>query len=163
MQVIQKENAKKEELVEAIELAVRYFDNLPEEQQNQWAKLMYYLVLLIRHRRGLDEQDELISVVKESIYQHKRREEVEKMGKTAAEELIEQGVEQGIEQGIEQGKRQGIIQSKQEDLLELMQVKFDFVPGQIEDKIKTIQDMDELTALFRRGLTARSIDEIRIK
>ena len=59
LSVIQKEKATKEELAEAIKLAVKHFDSLPEEQQNQWAKLMYYLVLLIRHRRGLDEQDEL--------------------------------------------------------------------------------------------------------
>ena len=155
LQVIQKENATKEELTEAIELAVQHLDSLPAEQQNQWAKLMYYLVLLIKHRRGSDEQDELISVVKESIYEHKRQEEVEKMGKTAAQVLIEEG--------IEQGRRQGIVESKREDLLELMKVKFHFVPKNIEDGIKTIQDIDELTSLFRRGLTAESIDKMGIE
>ncbi|HIE29526.1 TPA: hypothetical protein EYP66_19830 [Candidatus Poribacteria bacterium] len=158
LQVIQKENATKEEVTEAIELAVKHFDSFPSEQQNQWAKLMYYLVLLIRHRRGSDEQDELISVVKESIYEHKRREEVEEMGRTAAQELIEQGIAQGIAQGIEQG----IIQSKQEDLLELMKVKFDSVPQSVTDKIKRMQDTGRLNELIRKILTVRSIDEMGI-
>ena len=158
LQVIQKENATKEEVTEVIKLAVKQFDSLPLEQQHQWAKLMYYLILLIYHRRVPGEHNELISVVTESVGEKLRREEVEKMGKTTAQVLIEEG----IERGIKQGKRQGIIQSKQEDLFELMQVKFNSVPKQIEDRIKTIQDIDELTLLFRRGLTAKNIDEMGI-
>ncbi len=154
LQVIQKENATKEELTEAIKLAVQHLDNLPVEQQNQWAKLMYYLVLLIKHRRGSDEQDELISVVKESIYEHKRQEEVEKMGKTAAQVLIEEGIEQGMARGI--------IQSKQEDLLELMKVKFHSVPQTVTEKIKRMQDTGRLNELIRKILTVRSIDEMGI-
>ena len=88
------------------------------------------------------------------------------MGKTAAQVLIEEGIkrgiEQGIERGIEQGRRQGIVEGKQENLLELMKVKFHSVPKNIEDRIKTIQDIDELTSLLRRGLTAKSIDEMGI-
>ena len=72
------------------------------------------------------------------------------MGRTAAQDLIEQGMARGI------------IQSKQEDLLELMKVKFHSVPKNIEDRIKTIQDIDELTSLLRRGLTAESIDKMGI-
>jgi len=47
LQVIQKENESREELSEAIKSAVECLDSLPREQQNQWAKLMYYLLLLI--------------------------------------------------------------------------------------------------------------------
>ena len=67
LRVIQREYANKEEFVEALKTAVSNLDKLPEEERNQWAKLMYYLVLLIFHRREKEEQPELISLVKKLI------------------------------------------------------------------------------------------------
>jgi len=63
--VIQKEDATKEEFFLALKLAVSNLDKLPKER-NQWEKLMYYLVLLILHRRETEEQPSLLAMVNET-------------------------------------------------------------------------------------------------
>ncbi len=159
LHVIQKEDAKKEELAEALRLAVSNLDKLSEEERNQWEKLMYYLVLLIFHRRDAEEQPELLSVVNETVKDYNRREEVSKMGRTAAQALIEEGKEIGIGLGI----KQGALQARQEDLLKFMQARFSHVPSTMEQKILTIQDMDKLSALIERVARANNIDEVSVE
>jgi hypothetical protein len=83
LRAIQHENADTEEFAEALKVAVSHLDTLPKEERNQWEKLMWYLVLLIFHRRDTEEQSELISLVDETTTDRNRREEVLKMGRTA--------------------------------------------------------------------------------
>ena len=108
---------------------------------------MYYLVLLIFHRRDKEEQPELISLVNETVKDRHRREEVSKMGRTAAQALIEEGA----------------LQARQEALLDFIQSKFDSIPDSIERRIQAIQDMNKLRELTRRVPKANSIDEIGIE
>jgi len=159
LRVIQKEYATKEEFVQALKLAVSNLDRLPEEERNQWAKLMWYLVLLIFHRREKGEQPELLSVVNETVKDRNRREEVLKMGITAAQALIEEGKEIGIEIGVEQGA----LQTGQEFLIEFIQSKFGSVPNTVENQIKAIRDINRLRELTRRIPKVSSIDEIDIE
>ena len=151
LHVIQKEYATKEEFAEALKLAVSNLDKLPEEERNQWEKLMYYLVLLIFHRRDTEEQPELLSALNETVKDHKRREEVSKMGRTAAQALIEEG------------EVRGALRTRQEDLLEFMLGKFGSIPQGIESRIQSIQDVDRLKTLIRKVIHASSIDEIDIE
>lgn len=150
LRVIQKEDASKGEFAEALKEAVSNLDQLPEEDRNQWAKLMYYLVLLIFHRREKEEQPELISLVDETVKDNRRREEVVKMGRTAAQALIEEG------------EVRGALRTRQEDLLEFMQGKFGLIPQNIEHRIQAIQDVNRLKALIRNIIHANSIDELNI-
>ena len=77
------------------------------------------------------------------------------MGRTIAQTLIEEGMEIGVERGI--------IQTKQEVLLDLIRFRFQSIRPEMDDKIRSIQDVDRLTALFRRALSANSIDEFNIE
>ena len=126
-------------------------DKLSEEERNQWEKLMYYLVLLILHRRDEEERPELLSVVNETVKDRKRREEVSKMGRTAAQALIEEG------------KEMGVLQARQEDLMEFMRGKFGSIPQRIENKIQAITDIDHLKGLIRNVIHVVSIDELNIE
>ena len=146
LRVIQKEGATTEEFAEALKLAVANLDKLPEAERNQWEKLMYYLVLLIFHRRDKEEQPELISLVDETVKDRNRREEVSKMGRTAAEALMEEGA----------------LRTRREVLLELMQDKFGSIPQQIERRIQFIRDIDRLKTLTRNIIHASNIDDIDI-
>ena len=151
LRVIQKEDAKKEEFASALRKAVSHLDKLPETERNQWEKLMYYLVLLILHRRDTEEQPDLLSVVNETVKDHNRREEVSKMGRTAAQALIDEG------------KELGALQTRQEDLLKFMQARFSHVPNAVEQKIVAIQDMDKLSTLIERVASANNISDINIE
>jgi len=93
------------------------------------------------------------------------------MGRTIAQALIEEGMEIGVEKGMEIGVEKGmeigvekgIIQTNQERLIELIQFRFRDIRSKINDKIRSIQDVDRLTALFRRALSVNSIDELGIE
>jgi len=73
--------------------------------------------------------------------------EVAKMGRTAAQALIEEGT----------------LRTRKETLLELMQGRFGAVPPKIESDIQTIRDIDRLKAIFQRAIYARSLDELDIE
>ena len=73
--------------------------------------------------------------------------EVAKMGRTAAQALIEEGT----------------LRTRKETLLELMQGRFGPVPPKIESNIQTIRDIDRLKAIFQRAIYARSLDELDIE
>ena len=151
LRAIQKEYASKEEFAEALKLAVSNLDRLPEAERNQWEKLMYYLVLLIFHRREKEEQPEFISLVEGTVKDRNRREEVAKMGRTAAQALIEEGRELGA------------LQTRQEDLLKFIQVRFSHIPRAVEQKIVAIQDMDKLNTLIERVASANNINDISVE
>jgi len=151
LRAIQKEDAKKEEFSEALRLAVSNLDRLPEGERNQWEKLMWYLVLLIFHRREKEEQSEFISLVDGTVKDRDRREEVAKMGRTAAQALIEEG------------EVRGALRASQGALLKFMQARFSHVPSTMEQKILAIQDMDKLSTLIERVARANNINEVSIE
>ena len=51
-----------ETLEQVLAQAVAGLDDLPEDDWAQWHDAMYYLILLIHHRRAVSEQDRLVSV-----------------------------------------------------------------------------------------------------
>jgi len=67
LSVIRKENADKEELKDALRHAIENISRLPEEEVHQWNRAMYFLVLLIYHRRPPNEHEELREIVRECI------------------------------------------------------------------------------------------------
>jgi len=112
---------------------------------------MHYILLLIYNRREPEEHTQLTDIIVDAVQDRERREEVSKMGRTIAQELIEEGVEKGI------------IQTKREYLIELMQFRFQSISPEMNDKIRSIKDVDRLTELFRRALSANSIDDLNIE
>jgi hypothetical protein len=112
---------------------------------------MYYLVLLILHRRDVEEQPELLSIVNETVTNNRRREEVAKMGRTAAQALMEEG------------EVRGALKTGQEFLIEFMHSKFGPIPNNVEQRIKAIEDINSLRELTRRVPKANSIDELNIE
>jgi len=77
------------------------------------------------------------------------------MSKTFAQELIEEG------EAI--GEKRGIIMTKQDDLLRLLRGKFGSIPQNLMEKIKSIQQADELDDLFDRAITAETINDVGIE
>ena len=86
------------------------------------------------------------------------------MGKTIAEELIEEGKELGLQRGKELGEElglgKGILQSRQEVLLRLLRAKFGTLPPAIVEQIEALGDVSRLDALLEKVLTARSLEEM---
>ena len=151
LRVVQKEFASTETFIETLTSTVARLAELPPGEQNQWAKLMYYIVLLIRHRRDRVEQDELLELITETVHERTLQEEVEKMGQTGAEWYMQQG------------EKRGALRAKREDLLNLITIKFGSVPPAVSRKIKAIRSTRRLDDLLEKGYTANTIEEIGIE
>ena len=80
--VLQKEHATKEDMRAALIEAVAHIDTLDDEKAQQWRRAIFYLYLLILHRRPLEEHDELKTLVHQHIQETSRREEGETMAQT---------------------------------------------------------------------------------
>ena len=154
--VLQKEHASKEEISTALTEAVTHIDTLDEEETQQWKRGIFYLYLLILHRRPPDEHEELQTLVHQHIQETSRKEEGETMAQTMAEYLIEQGEKQGEKRG----ERRGETRAKREDILKLIRLRFDPVPNPVISKISAIRSLSRLDTLFERVATAKTLDDI---
>ncbi len=141
--VLQQENADEETLIDAMLKTFSYFDTLGEEYAPQRRKAMIYLILFILHRRPPDEHKNLITLIDQRTHDM----EVEKM----AQSIIEITKEEGREEGIEEAKR--------EDIIKLLQIKFDNVPESITKKINGIQNLSRLNSLFEKAATIDTLDD----
>ena len=150
--VLQKEHADKEEMRIALMEAVAHIDTLDEEKTQQWRRAIFYLYLLILHRRPTDEHDELKTLVHQHIQETSRREEGETMAQTMAEYLMEQGERRG--------ERRGETHAKREAVLKLLRFRFNTVPESVTNRITSIRSLSRLDALFEETLTAETLDDI---
>ena len=162
--VVQKEHADREELRAALLEAVRHIDTLDEEKSQQWRRAIFYLYLLILHRRPSEEHEELKTLVHQQIQETSRREEGETMAQTMAEYLIEEGERRGERRGVEEGERRGErrgeTQAKREAVLKLLRLRFDTVPEFITSRITSIRSLSRLDSLFEKAVIAQTLDDI---
>jgi len=75
---------------------------------------------------------------------------------TRIQYLRHEGIEECIEQGSEQGGRQRAI----EDILEVMEIRFDLHEADpLSTRIATIEDLQRLKQLLRAAVQVSSLDE----
>ena len=145
--VLRKEHANKQEIRTALIEAVKHINTLEPEKVQQWRRSIFYLYLLIIHRRSPEEHDELKTLVHQHIQETSYREEGEKMVQTMAEHLIEQG------------ETRGRTQAKREDILKLLRLRFETVPESVTNKISAIRSLSRLDSLFEKAATAQTLDD----
>ena len=151
LRVMQKEKSTQGEFREALQVAIRRLELMPPAERANWENLIHFLLAFIKHRREVTEHDGLFDIIRTNITDRSRREEVESMGKTMAQLLIEEGREEGREEG------------KAEFLIRLLQIKFGFVPQDIVEKISSIHHIDQLEALLDCSIRAETLDEVKIE
>jgi len=96
----------------------------------------------------------LIEIVEQGIKEERRREEVEKLNQTITEKLIREGEERG--------EKRGLLKAKREDILKIMQLRFDPVPQSVVKKVKLMRSMKRLDALLEKAATANNIAELEM-
>ncbi len=154
--VLQKEHANKEEISEALVAAVRHIDTLDAEHIGQWRRAIFYLYLLIWHRRPTAEHDELKTLVHQEVQQSTHREEGEAMAQTMADYLFEQGQKQG--QIL--GEKRGETRARREVLLRILRLKFEDIPEPIIKKVTAMRSLSRLDTLIEKAATTQTLDEI---
>jgi hypothetical protein len=163
LRVIQKEEATREELTAALLAAIDDLETLSPEEAGTWEKLVYYLILLIYHRRDPSEHDVLMEQVKGRVRAHFRKEEVATMRQTIAQALIQEGRELGVQEGRELGFTEATIQTKQGVLMMLLRTRFGALPPNTVQRIQSISEIDRLDTLLNRFVTATSLEGIGIE
>ena len=153
LEIIRQEDATKADFEVVLRQVVQVLKELPEESP-QWSRAIYYLVLLIYHRRPTDERETLMNIVAQTLVERGQIEEVQDMPQTIAEYFIQQGEERG--------EKRGELRAKREAVLKLLQLRFDSVPPAVVKKVKSVRRVDRLNALFDQAATANSISEIEI-
>ena len=76
---------------------------------------------------------------------------------TIAEEWIQEGFEKGMQQGIQQG----ILQNARDNILDILEVRFETVSQSLLKRLKEINDPDILKMLHKKALLSESLDEFR--
>ncbi len=133
--VLQQENADIETLSTALFEAVPHVKHL--------RKAIAYLVLLILHRRPAAEHEDLIRLVEQQAHDM----EVENMAKSMADVLREQG------------EARGETRAKRENIIKLLQIRFDNVPETVTQKVNKIRSLSRLNSLFEKAATINTLDD----
>jgi len=77
---------------------------------------------------------------------------------TTAEKI---GMEKGIQQGIQQGVQRGILEKAREDVVEILEARFELVSGSIVKTINGIDDPSVLKMLLKKAATVDSLEEFK--
>ena len=72
---------------------------------------------------------------------------------------IEQAMNQGLSQGLSQGRSQGRLLTLQEDVIEVLAVRFDTVPEGLSEAIREITEESRLRTLHKAALRATSLED----
>jgi len=75
---------------------------------------------------------------------------------------IQQGIQKGINEGIEQGRTRGQLEKAQEDILEVLEVRFADVPFTLKEEIICCNDLNRLNKAHRHALLITSVDEFEL-
>ena len=156
LRVIQAEDIPPEEFAPLFTSVVASLETLPPEQQAEWQRALFYLVLLIQHRRSAQEYDKLISIVQESV-SRQHQEEVAHMVYSAAQAFRAEGRLKGREEGLEEGLEKG----RAETLLEQLDYRFGPLPAQVASAIRALPPK-RLQEITRQILLVQSLDELHL-
>jgi predicted transposase YdaD len=156
MWALQQAEGPLEKFIAVLQEVMAHLEILPDREHQAWVKAVYYLALIIYHRREAPDRPALLEVIQAGVKDRRQQEEIEEMGKTIAQALIEEGEARGEVRG----KAQGSLQTRQEILLALLEEKFGTLSAQIHEQVQAIRDSERLSALIRRILTANTLSDL---
>jgi len=94
-----------------------------------------------------------------------RNSKLSKNAMSLAEQFRQEGreetrslAEQFRQEGIEEGRQKGLIFSKQQAIIEALEIRFQRVPGGLREEIELISDSNKLTHLHRAAITSADLE-----
>jgi hypothetical protein len=161
LRVLQKENSNEVEFEDELKLIVEGLKKRLSEKQTDWQKFMLFLLAFIIHRRDRNQHKKLFDIVQSAIEDKILREEVEKMGKTMAQELIEEGMKIGLQKGLEQGKIEGKIEGLLEAIPLVLEIKFGSDGLALLEAVLKIGSIEKLEAIKEAIKISNNIEDIK--
>ena len=75
--------------------------------------------------------------------------------------FVEEWIEEGVQKGIQTGIQTGTLQKAREDVVEILEVRFEIAPASIAMTINEIDDPSVLKMLHKKAATANSLEEFK--
>ncbi|PID56503.1 hypothetical protein CSB45_10750 [candidate division KSB3 bacterium] len=72
-----------------------------------------------------------------------------------------QGIKKGMQQGLQQGFQQGLLEKSREDVVEILQTRFENIPQTFIVSINRIADLVKLKDLLKKVVTVNNLDEFQ--
>jgi hypothetical protein len=132
-------------------------------QKARWLELLSYLWALVYHERSAAESPPLQKTVEASLATQLPKREVNKMVKTYADVLREEGEKRGLKKGEKRGEKKGEILTLRRTLLELLEEKFQEVPVETQTIVNATTDPELLRLWVKRVVSAPTLEAIQIE
>ena len=75
-----------------------------------------------------------------------------------AEQFRQEGRQEGHQEGRQEGREEGLIFSKQQDILEALEIRFQRVPEGLREEIEAISESKKLSSLLRAAITCADLE-----
>jgi predicted transposase YdaD len=154
LELIQQRRASVEEFRSLVGRVVGHLEGMPGRERQRWLELLSYIRALLYHDREDSEQEELRDVIMASVRTDTHRREVEKMIRSGADALREEG--------RQEGRQEGATSALQQTLVNVLRAKFGRLPRATERVIRATQDPHQLDAWLVRAGTSATLEEIGI-
>src|SRR5262249_54063498 len=132
------------------------------QQRARWLELLSYLWALLYHERRAAERPPLQKMVEASLATQFPQRAVEKMAKTYADVLREEGEKRGLKKGEQKGEQKGEIRALRRTLLEQLEERFREVPVETQTVVKATTDPELLRLWLRRVVSAPTLEDMQI-
>ncbi|MDY6936768.1 MAG: hypothetical protein SWY16_03795 [Cyanobacteriota bacterium] len=70
----------------------------------------------------------------------------------------EQGIQEGLQQGLLQGRQEGQITKGREDILRILEIRFEEISQDLRETIGQIEDLEVLGTLLVQAVTTQSLE-----
>jgi hypothetical protein len=159
LQLLQQRNSRAGEFEKLLERVVAHLDRMPSGEQQRLGELLSYIRAMLYHERSESEQSRLQQVMEQSVQSLETRQGVVKMGKMAADVLMERGERKGERKG----EQKAGLQIRQQTLIRLLGRRFGDVPAEVVSAVEAATDVEQLDTWLDRLVTARTLDELEIR
>jgi len=82
----------------------------------------------------------------------------EQLRQEGHQEGRQEGRQEGHQEGRQEGRQEGLIASKQQDIVEALEIRFGTVPEGLREEIELISDPSKLTSLLRAAILCADIE-----
>ena len=86
------------------------------------------------------------------------RQEGREETRSLAEQFRQEGLQEGRQEGRQEGLHKGIIESKQQDIVQVLKIRFDRVPEGLLEEIESIAVVDKLSRLLNAAIRCPDLE-----
>jgi hypothetical protein len=149
--LIQQKRLNENEFREVLRLVVDRVDRLHASERGRWEHLLWFAHALVYHAREIPEREPLADFIRATVRKAEQP-EVQIMGKTIAEALMEEGEAKGVIKGA--------LAARRETLLRLLRQKFKRVPPAVTAEIESSEDIQQLDSWIGAVIPADKLSDI---